>query len=328
MSNYEQRINDATNKRPNELPGVREGEGVAEHAHPGTGFAGEEVGGAVGELEGAEAALGVRHHDCRASVGRGEAGESTDGSVGVPRVGLGRLAEVVDVADGGKAVTDKRRTGLAVEGGVSVAVRHRYRQPRAFHPLEEDGGGRHDFDGGVARLELFADVVNEVRPVFRARYEVLELRDHLAAVADAEREGLGTVEVLAEHLGELGRVEDARRPARSGAEDVAVGEAAAGDESAEVGEVDASLVEVGHVDVDGLEAGVLEGGGHFDVAVDALLAQDGDARRLADGHLWLFVGVEGDLEVHAGVGGVARDVVLLLRAGGVVADRLHLAGEL
>ena len=50
MSNYAQRINDATNKRTNELPGVREGEGVAEHAHPGAGFAGEEVGWAVGEL--------------------------------------------------------------------------------------------------------------------------------------------------------------------------------------------------------------------------------------------------------------------------------------
>ena len=138
MSNYAQRTNEATNKRTNGLPGVREGEGVAEHAHPGAGLAGEEVDGAVGELQGAEAALGVRHHDRGASVGRGEAGESAEGAVGVPGVGLGRLAEVVDVADGGKAVADKRRARLAVEGGVSVAVRDGDRQPRAFHPLEED----------------------------------------------------------------------------------------------------------------------------------------------------------------------------------------------
>ena len=82
------------------------------------------------------------------------------------------------------------------------------------------------------------------------------------------------------------------------------------------------------MDVDGLEAGVLEGGGHFDVSVDPLFAQNRDARGLADGNFRLFVGVERDLEVHAGVGGVAGDVVFLPGAGGVVADRLHLPGEL
>jgi hypothetical protein len=67
----------------------------------------------------------------------------------------------------------------------------------------------------------------------------------------------------------------------TGAEHVAVGEAAAGDQALEILEADAAGQDIAHMHVDRSKAGALEGGGHFDVAIDALLAQDGDARRHA-----------------------------------------------
>ena len=112
-----------------------------------------------------------------------------------------------------------------------------------------------------------------------ARDQLLQRRQHLAAVAHAEREGLGPREEARERVARARVEEDRLRPALARAEHVAVGEAAAGDEPAEAGEVEAALDHVGHVDVDALEAGAVEGRRHLDLAVHALLAQDRDARR-------------------------------------------------
>src|SRR6185437_13858520 len=111
-------------------------------------------------------------------------------------------------------------------------------------------------------------------PVMPARKmdEVAELRHHLAAIADAEREGFGACEERGEGVAELGVEEDGPGPSAAGAEDVAIGEADEG------GEVGAAGEQVAHGDVDALEAGAVEGGGHLVLAVDALLAEDGDAR--------------------------------------------------
>jgi hypothetical protein len=70
------------------------------------------------------------------------------------------------------------------------------------------------------------------------------------------------------------RVEQDRLgPAGAGAQDVAVAEAAAGREPVEAGEVRTPGDDVGHVHVDAVEAGAMEGRGHLHLAVDALLAQ-------------------------------------------------------
>ena len=61
--------------------------------------------------------------------------------------------------------------------------------------------------------------------------------------------------------------EDRLRPALTRAEDIGVREAAAAGEAGE---------DVGHVDVDGGEAGSVEGEGHFRVAVYALFSEDRD----------------------------------------------------
>ena len=164
------------------------------------------------------------------------------------------------------------------------------------------------------------------------RYDVLELRQHLAAVAHAEREGVLPVEELLEHRLELAVEEDRPRPAAARAQHVAVAEAAARDEALEIGKVHATREEVGHVHVHALEARERERRRHLDVPVHALLAQDGHAGLLAAARAgrapYRFVGIVGELEGEAGVGLVEAVVVFLLRRGGVVAERLHAVGRL
>ena len=94
------------------------------------------------------------------------------------------------------------------------------------------------------------------------------------------REKVSGREELGEHVEQAGVEENGFCPAAACAEDVAVGEAAAGCEAGEVGERDAAGEEVAHVDVDCGEGGAVEGCGHFYLAVDALLAEDGDAGAL------------------------------------------------
>ena len=73
----------------------------------------------------------------------------------------------------------------------------------------------------------------------------LELAEHLAAVADAERESVFAPEELLEHRLEPVVEEDRTRPAGTGAEHIAVGEAAAGDEPLEILEIHAPGNEIG-----------------------------------------------------------------------------------
>ena len=136
------------------------------------------------------------------------------------------------------------------------------------------------------------------------------------------------MEEVAEHLGQRRRVEDAGGPARAGAEDVAVGEAAACNEAVEVGQTGAAFKEVGHVDIHRLAPGFAEGRRHLDMAVDALLAEYRDARRHGERDFAGFVRLVGEAEFHAGVGGVGREGELLVCALGIVAQRLHGVGRL
>ena len=122
------------------------------------------------------------------------------------------------------------------------------------------------------------------------------------------------------------------RPALPGAEHVAVGEAAAGGEALEAVQRDAPGDDVGHVHVDRLEAGAVERRRHLDLAVDALLAQDGDARaalRCAIGRGDVFCGSKVKLQ-RAGPDRHASRMrsYSSLRAFRVVAQRLHAVGGL
>ena len=108
--------------------------------------------------------------------------------------------------------------------------------------------------------------------------DILELGDHLAAVADAEGEAVGTLEELLELFLELLVVENGFCPTGTGAEYVAVGEAAAGDKSGKAVELCATVEEIRHVQVNGFESGTVKGEGHFVLPVDALFAKDRHAR--------------------------------------------------
>src|SRR5439155_3988206 len=121
--------------------------------------------------------------------------------------------------------------------------------------------------------------------------------------------------------------EDRTCPAAPCAEHVAVGETAAENDALEAGERSLAGEEIGHVDVDRLEARAIERGRHLDLAVHALLAQDGDAGPSAGGD---GDGLDLELELHRETAVVRVDdaVVLFARRLGMVAQRLHAVGEL
>src|SRR5690606_18188352 len=124
-----------------------------------------------------------------------------------------------------------------------------------------------DPDERQARLELVGAIAHELRPRGRAGYQRLQRREHLAAVADAERERVLAREKLAEHQPGALVVENRLRPALARAEHVAVREAAAHDQAGVVAEVPALREEIAHVHVVRLEARAGERRGHLALAV-------------------------------------------------------------
>jgi hypothetical protein len=109
------------------------------------------------------------------------------------------------------------------------------------------------------------------------------------------------------------------RPADAGAQRVAVAEAAAGHHALEVVQPRTAGLQVGHVHVEGLEAGLGEGVGHLHMRVDALLAQDGHLRagRFRKGAATSLAWVEAQVHMQAGVAGSARRRVFGIGAGGL-----------
>jgi hypothetical protein len=73
-----------------------------------------------------------------------------------------------------------------------------------------------DDDETRAPLELFGAVAYEARPVPGSGDELTQRRQHLAAIAHAERERLGAREELGELLAQLGIEQDRFRPALAG----------------------------------------------------------------------------------------------------------------
>ena len=111
-----------------------------------------------------------------------------------------------------------------------------------------------------------------------------------------------------------------------GVEDVGVGESAHRHHAAEAREGGAAIEEVGHDHVPRLEAGGVEGRGHLDLPVDALLAQDRDLgsctgrdERCSD----VLVRFEADLREQPAVGRIADAIELLPGAICIVPEGLY-----
>src|SRR5882757_4507128 len=83
---------------------------------------------------------------------------------------------------------------------MSFPVRHGDGKHRARHPVKHDRWRAQDFHERKARLVLLAAITNESRPMFGARNDALQSREHLAAVADTEGETVGACEEALELL--------------------------------------------------------------------------------------------------------------------------------
>ena len=104
------------------------------------------------------------------------------------------------------------------------------------------------------RLVLLGAIAHEARPIRGTRNELLECREHLAAVAHAQGERRVALEEGPELVARKGIEQDRFRPAFAGAEHIAIGEAAASDEAVEPPEPRAPLEDVGHVHIVGIES--------------------------------------------------------------------------
>ena len=259
------------------------------------------------------------------------------GAVRVERVGCPAiLPAVVDVAHSELAVRRQPLETSLRELDPALAVGDGDRQARPLHAGKQHRARRLDLDGDLARLELLAAVAGEARPAVAAGDQPGEMGEHLAAVADPEGHRAGALEEGGEHVAERLVEQDGARPPGAGSEHVAVAEAPAGGQGLEPGEVGAAVDQVGHGDVDRLEPGRVEGGGHLDLAVYALLAEDGGARSGQDGPgqsgFGFVRGRRGGVESHRvarpRVGEVGVEVPLLFGAVRVVAQGLHAEGQL
>jgi len=105
----------------------------------------------------------------------------------------------------------------------------------ACHAREEDRGRLLDLHPREPRLVLLGGVALEVRPVVRARNDLLQVRHHLAAVAGAQRERVLAAEEALELLTGASVEEDRLGPSLARAQHVAVAEAAARGEALERG---------------------------------------------------------------------------------------------
>ena len=216
---------------------------------------------------------------------------------------------------------------------ITLAVRDGNRDPASFHALEEQRRRRPDLDHGEAGFELFRPIAHKMRPVRAAGDDLVQVAHHLAAIADAERETVGAREERFELVAGASIEQDGFRPALAGAEHVSVREAAAGSNACEIAQRRPAADDVAHVHVERGESRALECGGHLDLSVDALLAQDGDPRTGAGGdhrccragHVWARI--ECQMRRHPRVFGVENAIVFLLRGDRVVTQRLHPEGR-
>src|SRR5690606_2926155 len=118
----------------------------------------------------------------------------------------------------------------------------------------------------------------EVRPVFGARNQFVQVGQHLATVAHTKGKGVFTFEEGFKLAARLFVEQNGFCPAFTGAQYIAVGETTAGHQATEAVQSDSAGQNVAHVYVDGGETSAVEGGSHFDLTVHTLLTQNRYAR--------------------------------------------------
>ena len=64
----------------------------------------------------------------------------------------------------------------------------RYHAPS--HSAKEDAGRIFDLQGNETPLIALTTILHEARPVIRTRYQALKVAQHLATIADAQRESV------------------------------------------------------------------------------------------------------------------------------------------
>ena len=205
-------------------------------------------------------------------------------------------------------------------------MRDRDGQKRAGHSRQEHRRALLHADEGEAGFELLAAVAHKARPVLGTRNDFLQIGNHLAAIADSQGEGVFAGKESFEFGPCACAVKNRLGPTFASAQHVTVGKTAAGRDAAEGSKFDATGKDVAHVHVDGLEACRMKGGGHFDLAVHALFAQDGHARPRTprnEGGGDIDLGIEGWSHAEARIVSIAAAVILFGGAGRVVAQGLH-----
>ena len=226
--------------------------------------------------------------------------------IDVVRVSFRGGTAIVHESHRDEGLSCRQRRGV-VEFGVAFAVGGGHRDPAALHAREEQRRRARHLDHHVAALELLRLVAHEARPARSAGNQVAQRAHHLAAVAHAEAEDVGARKECGERVAYRGVETDGLGPALAGAQHVAVGKAAAADEALEVGEREATRRKVAHVHVVRVEARAVERGGHLDLPVDTLLAQDGNLgtnprRDIRRGHI--DIRVERESRRHSGIAAV------------------------
>ncbi len=137
----------------------------------------------------------MRHHDGHATVEGGHAADTARRAVRVGRVAFSDLAVVVDETQRHSPghVRLKQRI-LVTELCMAFAVRDGDRHARTGHALQEDRCRLLNLNHRHAGFELLGTVTHEVRPELAARNQLVQVGQHLATVAHAQREAIGTLE--------------------------------------------------------------------------------------------------------------------------------------
>ena len=168
--------------------------------------------------------------------------------------------------------------------------------------------------------------------MLRARHQVFETAQRLTAVAYTQSKRVLALEEALELFARASVIQNGLRPAEPGTEHVTVRKPAAGGQPAEAVEREPALQDVGHVHVDRHEPSAVEGGGHFNLPVDALLSQDRYLRTFARALDERPRGVESQVvaqrHVEPGYVRITDELVLLVGALRVVAQTLQLEAGL
>ncbi len=247
---------------------------VAEHPQPGALVLDPPRG--PRHLDVAGDPLRVRHHRGEPAVGGRHGGEPVGRAVGVERIRHRRHAR------GG------RRTAWPAAPPRRRRVRRSWRSPRRGRPRSAPGcppsrAMKIEGDSSTSTSVRRASYCSERLRVKRGQASAPGMRSPSAAniwqpLQMPSPKVSSRWKKAAELLGQPLVEEHRAGPPLARPERVAVGEATAGHEPDHVRQVEAPGLQVGHVHVVGVEAGPVEGERRLDVAVDPLLAQDGDLR--------------------------------------------------